>query len=307
VTARFATQATIRVKLVDGTGATVPLAGQRVVLRITRGASQIQAVTITTGSDGSATFSYVGPPDPSGGDDAVVTDSVTFFWDKDADGNDDGAAEFNGTSTVTWDDELPRSDIAVLTANPVSSLAGASHTITVKVSDKFGAGVSGAVANWMVSGANTASGTTGTTNSSGLVSFSYTGADPGEDSVDVEVDLGNNGSIEIGFGAVADLAVYKIEIAPQLAGSTKFDLIAVDAGANTIDVQQVSGGALYRLKYDNTNDTFTVSGTARSISQFEAALAALTLPDLDGSGLTELETNPYADVTGDSSTFVLNP
>ena len=66
------------------------------------------------------------------------------------------------------------------------------------------------------------------------------------------------------------------------------------------------GGNRYRLRYDSTNDTFSVDGQARSLAQFEAALTALTLPDLDGNGDTELTTNPYSTATSAASTFVLD-
>ena len=43
-----------------------------------------------------------------------------------------------------------------------------------------------------------------------------------------------------------------------------------------------------------------------SLAQFEAAMTALTLPDLDGNGDTELTTNPYSTATSAASTFVLD-
>lgn len=307
VNAKFGTTAQLSIKFVDGIGATVPLANQTIQIRVRRGATTVRTAAVVTSSAGIATYSYPGPADPSGGDDATVIDDVTVFWDKDVDGVDDGAAELDDTSTVTWDDDLPRDDVAVLSASTRSRLAGGNHSVTVQVTDKFGAPVSGAVVNWVVTGANAGGGTTGTTNSSGIVSFSFSAANPGEDTVDAEVDVGSNGSIDVAFGDVAELTLYTVEVAPSIAGSISYDIIAVDTGANTIDVKKLSGGtAWYRLSYDN-GDTFAVSGASTSRSQFESALNALSLPDVDGGGGTALVTNPYSSNSGDISTWALTP
>ncbi len=308
VIAKFGTTAVISIKFIDGTGATVALANQTISVKVKRGSSTIKSADVVTNGSGIGTYSYVGPADPSGGDDAIVLDIVTVFWDKDGDGVDDGTAELDDTSTVTWDDDLPRADNAVLSATTVSRLSGSSHAITIKVTDKFGSAVSGAVANWTVTGVNTDSGTTGTTNSSGIATFTYVAANPGEDSVDAEVDVADDGSIDIGFGSVSNLTVFTVDTAPSLAGSIKFDIIAVDTSADTIDVKKLTGGtAYYRLTYDNNNDSYTVSGLATTRSAFETALNALTLPDLDGSGGTVLETNPYSSNESDASTWILTP
>ncbi len=306
VVAKFGTPAGLSIKFVDGGGATVPLANQTIQIRVVRGATTVKTAAVLTNSAGIATYTYTGPADPSGGDDAV-TDNVTVFWDKDLDGVDDGAAELDDTSTVTWDDDLPRDDAAVLSASTRSRLVGGNHSVTVTVTDKFGTPVSGAVVNWVVTGANAASGTTGTTDSSGVVSFSFSAANPGEDSVDAEVDVGNDASIDVAAGDVVNLTVYTVEAAPSIGGSADYDIIAVDTGANTIDVKKLSGGtAWYRLSYDN-GDTFAVSGDSKTRSQFESALNALTLPDIDGGGGTALTSNPYESASNDDSVWNLTP
>ncbi len=82
------------------------LSGQNIRFTVQRGNQTILTQTVMTGADGSATLTYVGPADPSGADDAAVIDNVTAFWDKDRDNVDDGAAEFDDSGTVTWDDLL---------------------------------------------------------------------------------------------------------------------------------------------------------------------------------------------------------
>jgi hypothetical protein len=304
---KYGTPVQVKARLVDGSGNPVLLSGQKVVFRVSRSGSQIINQTVLTGADGVATLSYTGPADPSGGDDGTVTDNVTAFWDKDSDGNDDGAAEFDDTAIVTWDDDLPRLDKAILTQPKVSSLVSTNNTVTITVTDKFGKGYAGASVEFLVSGANGASGTK-TTNQSGIATFTYGGANPGVDTIDAQVDLAGDGidPEDLEYGEVADLLHYRVQAAADLPGATEFDVISIDLNADAIDVVEIGGATRYlRLRYDSTNDLFSVDGAARSLSQFETALAGLTLPDLDGDEATELTTNPYDDTASASSVFVL--
>ncbi|MGQ0849679.1 MAG: hypothetical protein ACT4OP_11275, partial [Actinomycetota bacterium] len=111
---------------------------------------------------------------------------------------------------------------------------------------------------------------------------------------------------DLGFGAVDDLIHYWVVTAPDLAGATQFDLIRSIPGSNHIDVKQVSAQVYYRLHYDSNGDTFFVNGNSRTLAQFESSLTGLTLPDLDGAGPLELETEPYSAASGGSSVFRLN-
>ncbi len=65
-------------------------------------------------------------------------------------------------------------------------------------------------------------------------------------------------------------------------------MIAINAGANTVDVVQIGTANYYRLTYD-ANDQFNVNGGgSESLDQFESALVGMLLPDLDGPGGQEL-------------------
>lgn len=304
----FGTSATVTAVFKDGSGNQVPLGGQKVVFAVTRDSTQILKETVTSASTGKATFSYVGPADPSPGADSAKVDTIVAFWDRDGDGVDDGAAELDDTATVTWDDDDPVSTSATLTQSAASHLAGQQNTVTVTVTDKFGAAVSGAKVTITISGASTANQQVNS-NSSGIAAYTYTGpSSQGVDTIDAAVDLDGDGNPDPGdIASVGAINHHWVEAAPDLDGSTKFDLIRIDTSAKTIDVVEIGGGGIrYRLRYDSTNDSFSVDGQAKSLAQFEAAVTALTLPDLDGNGGTELTTNPYSTATSAASTFVLD-
>ncbi len=308
MTARYGTQTTISAALLGSSNQPVPLSGQKIVFRVTRSGSQIISQTATTGSNGVASITYTGPADPTVGDDPVKTDTVTAFWDRDGDGVDDGAAEFDDTATVTWDDELPRADRTALTQSTVASLAGAKVTISLRVTDKFGVGYPNARITFAVSGANGAT-IVADTDSSGSAQVSYTPGVVGVDTIDARVDFDRNGTIDSGdidYGAVTDLTHHVVQLAPNLTdGVHSFDVLRVDVDANAIDVVEIGTANRYRLLYDTTNDLFNVDGKAVQIGVFESELSKLALPALDGAGGVQLRTNTYTTSTSGSSTFLL--
>ncbi|MGH8928340.1 MAG: hypothetical protein ACRDWH_08320, partial [Acidimicrobiia bacterium] len=308
VTAGFAAAASVKAQLTGAGGAAVALSGQNIRFTVRRGANTILTQTVVTGTDGSATLSYVGPADPSGGDDASVTDTVTAFWDRDKDNTDDGAAEFDDTASVVWDDVLPLVTTATLSQTTVSNLLGENAVINITVRDKFNQPVVNADVTFQTSqvGPNVR-----TTNAAGVASFSYTVvggvlADVVDASVDVNRDGDTGDPGDLGFGGVADITHYWVEAAGTLSGATDFDIIAVNAGNNTIDVVEIGAANYLRLSYDD-NDQFNVGGGgSETLGQFEQALANLSLPDLDGAGNTELVTNPYSTPAGAASVFLLS-
>jgi hypothetical protein len=171
-----------------------------------------------TGSDGTFSFSYTGPSDPNPNqDNNPVVDTVKAFWDKNKNGKDDGSAEFDVTSTITWDDDEPRNDKAMLAQNTVSTLKGQSVSVTLTATDKFGMPLQGAAVTLIVTGANATS-ETKLTNNSGVASFSYATPNVGVDTIDATVDIGNDGSVEIGQGDVVDLTHYTVEVAGDPGG-----------------------------------------------------------------------------------------
>ncbi|HSL27413.1 MAG TPA: Ig-like domain-containing protein, partial [Acidimicrobiia bacterium] len=311
VNAVFGTTASVKAQLTGAGGAAVPLSGQSIRFIVRRGGNTILTQSINTGADGSATLAYVGPVDPSAGDDPAVTDTVTAFWDRDGDNTDDGAAEFDDTGTVIWDEQLAPMTSAILGQDEVSTLVGTFANFTITVRDRFGQPVAGAAVTF-----RSASGDSApiATNASGVASFGYTvtagGAPTGlADAVDARVDLNGDGDFtdpgDLGFGGVVDVVHYWVVTAPDLAGNTQFDLLAVNGGNNTIDVKEIGNPNYYRLTYDSDGDTFETNGNSRNLGQFESDLSNLTLPDLDGGGNTALRTDPYSASPSGSSVFRL--
>jgi hypothetical protein len=261
----------------------------------------VLTANVNTGADGSASISYVGPPDPSGGNDPAVTDTITAFWDKDGDNNDDGAAEFDDTVSVQWDDAVPRDDSAVLAPNNASGLVNTARTVTATVTDKFGQPIPGVLVEFQMTGA-VAQTSPQTTSASGVASLTYTGpAASGTTTIDARVDITDDGDYadpdDLDIGEVANVTHFWVETAQDIPLKTEFDLVAVSTSTSSdfIDVQ-LANGAYVRLGYD-ANDQFFVNAVGKTLAEFEAALAGLTLPSLDGPGNVSLETEPY-DVGG---------
>ena len=307
-TADYGTEVTVTASLRTSTDRAVRLPGERVVFKVSRDGTQIITQATTTGSNGVATLTYTGPADPTEGNDPAEIDSILAFWDKDADGIDDGAAEFDDTATVTWDDAEPRNDSFDFTQSPVSGPAGAAVELSMQVVDKFGDGYANVRVTFGVSGANTWT-LTADTDSSGTATVSYTPTTAGIDSIDAWIDFDRDGTVDaedFDYGDVPDQTHYVVQDAPDLIDAVHtFDILGVSASADAIDVVEIGSGNLYRLQYDTSNDLFSVDGNARTLNEFEAALLELTLPALDGAGGVALKTNTYTTTTSGASTFIL--
>ena len=293
-------------------GKKLAIQGEHVYFRVMRGATEVQAGAVVTGSDGIARLGYRGPSDPSGGDDLGPVDQVAAFWDADRDGIQD-AGETAATATVTWDDALPVQHRAELTQATAGTLLNTYHPVTLNVTDKFGAGITNARVVFKVTGPTPVQ-QIGTSGSGGSVTFSYRSAVQGADTIDAQVDFDRDGVIEaedLDFVQVDDLRHYWVASASSLLdGIHEFDVIAVNPGANTIDAYDLGTAKYLRLTYDTMGDLFSVDGLAdRTLTQFEKALTdldgALDLPVFDGVGGVGLSTVFYNAVRSQPSSFRL--
>lgn len=303
----FGTNASVKAQLTGTGGASVALANQNIRFVVRRGNTTVLSQTVTTTSDGGATLVYLGPNDQTGGDDQPIVDDVTAFWDRDRDNTDDGGSEFDDTGIVTWDEAGPPVTTAALSQTEVSTLLGSFTSISISVRDGNNLGVVGAVVSFQSTSGQS---TVATTNGSGVAGFTYTVALDGlADSIDAKVDLNGDGDVtdpgDLNFGDVSDLTHYWVETAPAIAGATQFDVIAVNGGMNAVDVVQVGTSNYYRLTYDATDNFNVNGGGTETLDQFEDALEDLAPPDLDGSGGTRLDTDPYT--PGATSAFLLTP
>ena len=301
----FGTNASVKAQLTGTGGASVALANQNIRFVVRRGNTTLLSQTVTSTSDGSATLVYAGPSDPTTGDDQAIVDTVTAFWDRDRDNTDDGDSEFDDSGTITWNEAGPPVTTAALSQTEVSTLLGTFTSISVTVLDGNDQPVVGALVSFQSTSGQS---TVASTNGSGVAGFTYTVALDGlADAVDARVDLNGDGDVvdpgDLNFGAVADLIHYWVETAPAIAGSVQFDLIAVYGGMNTLDVVQVGTSNYYRLSYDASDDFSVNGGGIETLDQFEDAVEGLSLPDIDGSGGTRLDTDPYT--PAGSSVFLL--
>lgn len=80
------------------------LSGQTMRFAVLRNGATILTSAVITNSAGTATLAYTGPPDPTAADDPPVLDTVMAFWDRNGNGIDDGAAEFEAETAVEWDE-----------------------------------------------------------------------------------------------------------------------------------------------------------------------------------------------------------
>jgi hypothetical protein len=303
----FGTNASVKAQLTGSFGGDVALGGQNIRFVVRRGNTTVLSQTVTTAADGSATLVYAGPNDPSNGDDQAIVDTVTAFWDRDRDNQDDGGSEFDDSGTVTWDEAGPPVTSAALSHTEVSTLIGVFTSISITVRDGNNQPVVGALVSFQSTSGQS---TVASTNGAGVAGFTYTVALEGlADAIDARVDLNGDGDFsdsgDLNFQGVADLTHYWVATAPVLGSATQFDVIAVNAGNNIIDVVEVGTSNYFRLSYDS-NDSFNVNGGGtESLDQFELALTGLSLPDLDGGGGTRLDTNPYSNVTSVTSVLSL--
>ena len=288
--AAFGTNAQVKARLLTSAGNPISVSGEHIVFTVKRGSTVVERESVSTGSDGVATLVYA-VADPSSGDD-FVTHDVVAFWDRDRDGNYDGSSEYDDTATVTWDEAVPREDEAVLSQSSDSSRVSQSVTLSAKVTDRYGAAISNARVRFVVNNGSTTN-LDDNTDSGGNAQVTWTPTAVGVYVVDARVDA----PYEIDYVDVTDLTHYVVDSAPDLAGEHEFYVLAVDGGPNTIDVIEVVGPNLYRLHYDASDD-FTVYGEDAEIGDFEAALAALDLPEVDGN--VRLRTVDY---TGSDASF----
>ncbi|MGH8924044.1 MAG: S-layer homology domain-containing protein, partial [Acidimicrobiia bacterium] len=167
----FATNASVKAQLTGTGGASVALANQNIRFVVRRGNTTVLSQTVTTTSDGSATLVYLGPNDPTSGDDQAIVDNVTAFWDRDRDNQDDGGSEFDDTGTVTWDEPGPPVTTATLSQTEVSTPLGSFTSISITVRDGNNLPVVGAVVSFQSTSGQS---TVATTNGSGVAGFTYT-------------------------------------------------------------------------------------------------------------------------------------
>jgi hypothetical protein len=264
-------------------GQALAFEGQPVRFRVVRNAATIHNVQVLTNAAGSATFTYTGPSDPSGGND-LTNDTITAFWDKDFDGVDDGAAELDDTMTLGWDDDAPALTSLTVTQSSLTGLVNTSVTITATALSQYGAPLSGVTVEF---NPDSTGATTVNTNASGIAQRTYTG--PGTNLAD---------GVVVTAAPLAPQTVthYWVEEHPNAGIANNSDILAFHTTQDWIDIN--SGGSFYRILFDSNDTLRSGVGTGGTplvnLSTFRSHL----------SNATRVVGDTYA--SGGSSEIIIN-
>lgn len=141
------------------------------------GSQQKPAVgSLAAGASFQATINYAIPVTQAAG---VITASAVSVW-TDSGQNAYGPLSASASTTVSNPTQFNSLVLSPAIAGP--NVAGTAQTMTATLKDSAGAPISNAMVQFTVTGANTATGSA-TTNTSGVATFTYTGAQQGSDTV----------------------------------------------------------------------------------------------------------------------------
>ncbi len=157
-----------------------------VIIRFSVTGANSTSASRTTNSDGVATFAYTGSK--------TGKDTLKAYADVNG-SNKQETGEPSASVTVNWVSNVPSS--LDLTADNDTPTVGSSDTFTATVKNADGNLLPGVTVRFAVSGANSDSGN-GATNKDGTVSFSYSGASAGDDTISAYADTNRNGSKDSG-------------------------------------------------------------------------------------------------------------
>jgi hypothetical protein len=157
-----------------------------VVVRFTVTGANPTSVNRATNSDGTASFAYTGSK--------TGKDTIKAYADVNGN-NSQETGEPSASVTVNWVSNVPSS--LALTADTNSPAIGSSDTFTATVKNADGTLLPGVTVRFAASGANSDSGS-GATDKNGKASFSYSGANAGDDTISAYADANHNGSKDSG-------------------------------------------------------------------------------------------------------------
>lgn len=243
------------------------------------------SATWITGSDGKATFNY------SSAETGI--DTVTVYPD-----TNQNSARDNGepkeTATILWNTN-PATGLT-LSQPSETAIAGTPHTLTVTVRDLSGELSSGVMIRFAVSGANPTSGDR-TTNSDGIATFTYTGADTGKDTVEAYADVNENGSQETGESSASGTVNWVSNVPSSLALTAESDSPVIGSSDTfTATVKNAGGdllpGVMVRFSVSGANSE---SGNSDSDNDGQATFS------YSGANAGDDTIDAYADTNGNGS------
>ena len=178
----------------------------------------------------------------------------------------------NVTRTASFYYEAPqvgssRGDIVLTNTESSKKIAaGGTASAEATVTDQFGGLVSGATVLWSVSGRNTVSATSATTNTSGKSTFSWTDSNAAivataiTDTVRAEVTYGNTGNYDNATSAYTIVASLAATTVTALSGDADGEITADDDSVSfTVTVRDATAAALsgYPVTVSGFTNTYT--------------------------------------------------
>lgn len=299
----FASGHTLTAALQDAAGDPVALSGETIRFTVYRntttfGSNTSNSNTCTSGTvvssnvaqtdaNGSASFTYTGPADPTSSAGDSRFDCIFAFWDRNNDGIV-GTTDFSESVTKQWSDGAAAASTLTLSPRLDGNPASSTHVVTATLRDQFGNGVSGATIRFTISrtsasgtaaseGTTTAARTTGT---DGTAQFGYVGtAYSSIDDIDACYDADTttttcDGTNFIAFTTV-DNATKNWAIEASAATFTAYTVRYCDAAGDTVYAQNGTA-AMFRFIYDS-GDQFTVDTTPTTMAAFETACTPKTI------------------------------
>ncbi|HEU5422279.1 MAG TPA: Ig-like domain-containing protein, partial [Nitrolancea sp.] len=276
VSAAVGTAQTITATVVDLDGDPIP----GVVVSFSVSGVNAASGSVTTDSDGEASFSYTGAH--------VGTDTVSATTP---------GVQVAATATIVWS----VAESVSISPETVTVATGVVQSFTATVVDVDGDPVPGEVVMFTVTGANPTSGTA-TTNSDGQASFSYNGTASGTDTVTAFVDLNNNGSAgsnEPAAKAVVTRTSASLALSVSSASATTGASVTV-----TATLSQTAGalaGRTIRFTVSGANPT-SGSGTTNSSGQATFSYAGATAGSDAITAYADLNANGSRDAGEPSAT-----
>lgn len=184
--------------------------------------------SLGAGASASATASYPVPISQAGGD---LTDTASVVW-KDGNGNPYGPLSSSFTTLVHNVLFGARLTLAPASAGPNSP--GSTQTLTATLVDSHGSPIANQVVTFTVTGANPGSGT-GTTDAAGSTSFTYAGANTGNDVVQATVTAPG-----ITISSNTSLISWLTVLQPVVTSAVQGNFYANQANSCTFDIGQGS-------------------------------------------------------------------
>ncbi|HVB65739.1 MAG TPA: Ig-like domain-containing protein, partial [Nitrolancea sp.] len=192
----------------------------------------------------------------------------------------------SGTSTVTATAGTATSDSATidwisttatkftLTPTSINAATGSTQTWTAKVTDTGGSPIAGVAVDYQVAGVNPKSATlAGTTDVNGQVTFSYVGANAGDDTVTAFTDLNSNTQLDTGelsataqahWGAPASISISPTSMTTSTGTALVLTATVLDASSNPV------AGVVVNFTITGANPT---SGSATTDANGEATFS----------------------------------